>query len=111
MKYCVFVDVFQDSVDLNLTILCNRFFFSMNMEDNAYCEIGPDTLSRASVAQLCVGADPGMFAEEDVVLSSCHSHVVALYSCTGFSRIAKFICGLYHTMVSLQSVFLPESTT
>lgn len=27
MKYCVFVDVFQDSVDLNLTILCNRFFF------------------------------------------------------------------------------------
>lgn len=70
----------------------------MNMEDNAYGEIGPDTLSRASVAQLCVGPDPEMFAEEDVVLSSpCHIHLMALYWCTCFSHIAKFICVFYLT--------------
>lgn len=60
----VFADVLQNSVRLNLTILYNKFF-SVNMEGDAYYEICPDTLSRASVTQLCDGADPEISAEED----------------------------------------------
>lgn len=77
----------------------------MNLEDNAYCEIGPDTLSRAFMAQLCVGADPKILAEEDEVLSSpCHSHVVALYLCTVLGCIAKFHmwASLYHGIFSVR---------
>lgn len=67
----------------------------MDLEGNACC---PDTLSRASVTQLCAEADPGVLAEE------CGDPQCSISACLLVNVSEIPLCELYHIVASLDTL-------
>lgn len=79
-------------------------FFSMNVEGNMYCEICPGPLWLSCVLE----------QTQQCFLRKTDPQLSLTQTCSDFPfmhvlvKFLNFICGLYHTMVLLQLVILPE---